>query len=113
SSALAQSSRRLQQMNPGPCPDDAVGAVWTEIISACRGLERGMTVAYLGPAGSFSEQAAHEQFGRAVRSLPCASFDEVFRAVEAGQADVGRVPVENRSEERRVGMESQAREEDV
>lgn len=94
----AQIIRRLQQMNPGPFPGDAVAAVWTEIISACRGLERGMTVAYLGPAGSFSEQAAYEQFGRAVRSLPCASFDEVFRAVEAGQADVGMVPVENSTE---------------
>ncbi|KAG1438118.1 hypothetical protein G6F57_019980 [Rhizopus arrhizus] len=57
-----------------------------------------MTVAYLGPQGSFSEQAALEHFGHAVQKLPCASFDEVFRAVEAGQADVGMVPVENSTE---------------
>ena len=54
----AEVIRRLQQLNPGPFPNAAVASVWTEIISACRGLERGMTVAYLGPQGSFSEQAA-------------------------------------------------------
>ncbi|WP_019939492.1 prephenate dehydratase [Bordetella sp. FB-8] len=94
----AQVIRTLQDSNPGPLPDVAIAAVWTEIISACRGLERGMTVAYLGPRGSFSEQAAYEHFGRAVSGLPCSSFDEVFRAVEAGQAEVGMVPVENSTE---------------
>ncbi len=94
----AQVIRALQDGNPGPLPDTAIAAVWTEIISACRGLERGMTVAYLGPRGSFSEQAAYEHFGRAVSGLPCSSFDEVFRAVEAGQAEVGMVPVENSTE---------------
>jgi len=94
----AEVIRRLQQINPGPFPGDAVASVWTEIMSACRGLERGMTVAYLGPHGSFSEQAAFEHFGHSVQPLPCASFDEVFRAVEAGQADVGMVPVENSTE---------------
>lgn len=94
----AQVIRTLQDRNSGPLPDTAIAAVWTEIISACRGLERGMTVAYLGPRGSFSEQAAYEHFGRAVSGLPCASFDEVFRAVEAGQAEVGMVPVENSTE---------------
>ncbi|MGE4124363.1 MAG: prephenate dehydratase [Pusillimonas sp.] len=90
--------RHLQGINTGPFTDQGIESVWREIISVCRGLESTLTVAYLGPAGSFSEQAALEQFGHAITKLPCASFDEVFRAVEAGQANVGVVPVENSTE---------------
>ncbi|WJJ93363.1 prephenate dehydratase [Neopusillimonas aromaticivorans] len=90
--------RHLQGVNSGPFTNQGIESVWREIISACRGLESTLTVAYLGPAGSFSEQAALEQFGHAIFKLPCASFDEVFRAVEAGQANVGMVPVENSTE---------------
>ena len=95
----AQVIRSLQEENlNGRFPNTSVASVWTEIISACRGLERGLTVAYLGPKGSFSEQAAYEYYGHAVQVLPCPSFDEVFRAVESSQADVGMVPVENSTE---------------
>jgi chorismate mutase/prephenate dehydratase len=90
--------RRLQTLNAGPFTAEAVEAVWNQIISTCRGLETRLTVAYLGPQGSFSEQAALEHFGHAVEKLRCNSFDEVFRAVEAGQADAGMVPVENSTE---------------
>jgi chorismate mutase/prephenate dehydratase len=94
----AQVIRQLQSKNRGPLPADAIAFVWTEIMSACRGLEQALAVAYLGPAGSFSEQAAFEHFGHSVTGVPCASFDEVFRAVEAGAASVGMVPVENSTE---------------
>ncbi|WP_345798506.1 prephenate dehydratase [Castellaniella sp. MT123] len=90
--------RRLQSVNMGPIPEAAVAAIWGQIISACRGLESVLTVAFLGPQGSFSEQAAYEHFGQAITGLRCDSFDEVFRVVEAGQADVGMVPVENSTE---------------
>ena len=90
--------RRLQQSNAGPFPSEAIPFVWTEIVSACRGLERPLTVAYLGPQGSFSEQAALEHFGHSVVQLGCDTFDEIFRAVESGQAQVGMVPVENSTE---------------
>ncbi|WP_028357889.1 prephenate dehydratase [Brackiella oedipodis] len=95
----AQIIRKLQQGNRTQAfPKEAVNAVWTEIISACRGLERGLRIAYLGPKGSFSEQAAYQFYGHAIVPVPCASFDEVFRSVEAGQADCGMVPVENSTE---------------
>jgi len=94
----AQIVAHLQAMNTGPITGASVQAVWSEVISACRGLERQMRVAFLGPQGSFSEQAALNHFGHFVESLPCASFDEVFRLVEVGEADVGMVPVENSTE---------------
>jgi chorismate mutase/prephenate dehydratase len=90
--------RRLQALNQGPFTAQAVEAVWGQIISTCRGLESTLTVAYLGPQGSFSEQAALEHFGHAINKLRCNSFDEVFRAVEAGQAGAGMIPVENSTE---------------
>ncbi|ALO37214.1 prephenate dehydratase [Alcaligenes faecalis] len=90
--------RRLQSENIGPFTPAAVEAVWGQIISACRGLESVLRVAYLGPQGSFSEQAAYEHFGHALDGLQCDSFDEVFRSVEVGQAEVGMVPVENSTE---------------
>jgi len=90
--------RRLQALNKGPFTVQAVEAVWSQIISTCRGLESALTVAYLGPQGSFSEEAALKHFGHAITRVRCDSFDEVFRAVEAGQADAGMVPVENSTE---------------
>src|SRR3546814_12987374 len=83
--------RRLQKLNKGPFTEQAIDAVWTQIISTCRGLERVLTVAYLGPQGSFSDHAALENSGHAVPRFRCASFDEMSRAVEAGQAAVGMV----------------------
>jgi chorismate mutase/prephenate dehydratase len=94
----AQVIRQLQDKNRGPIPREAIASIWTEVMSACRGLEQSLTVAYLGPEGSFSEQAAFEHFGHSVTPLPCPSFDEVFRAVQAGGAQVGMVPVENSTE---------------
>ena len=73
--------------------------LFREIMSACRALERPITVAYLGPEGTFSERAALKHFGAAARArCPRASIDEVFRAVESGAADFGVVPVENSTE---------------
>ncbi|MBC7202458.1 MAG: prephenate dehydratase [Pusillimonas sp.] len=90
--------RHLQSLNEGPFTETGIESVWREIISVCRALERTLVVAYLGPQGSFSEQAALEQFGHSIQKMPCANFDEVFRAVESGQADIGMVPVENSTE---------------
>lgn len=94
----AQVIRALQGMNTGPISEESVEAIWSQIISVCRGLEQEIRVAYLGPAGSFSEQAAFEFMGSAIVGVPCPNFDEVFRTVEAGGANVGIVPVENSTE---------------
>ncbi|MEA5097159.1 MAG: prephenate dehydratase [Burkholderiaceae bacterium] len=94
----AQVLQSVAERNAGPLADADVQAIFREIMSACRALERRVTVAYLGPAGTYSEQAVYQHFGSAIEALPCASIDEVFRAAEAGTADFGVVPIENSTE---------------
>src|SRR5882672_9344389 len=91
----AEVLRRAAAANRGPLPDAALVHLFTEIISACRALEEPLAVAYLGPAGTFSEMALSKQFGANVDARPCASIDEVFRAAETGAAGYAVVPVEN------------------
>ena len=88
----------LKAANPGPLPTPSVAPIWREIMSACRSLETPTRVAYLGPAGTFSELAALGYFGSSIVRLPCANADEVFHATSAGAADFGVVPVENSTE---------------
>src|SRR5687768_13368157 len=94
----AQVINGLQASNPGPLKEDNVAHIWREIMSACRALEAPQRVAYLGPAGTFSEQAALQFFGSSIERVPCVSLDEVFHASTAGAADFGVVPVENNTE---------------
>ena len=89
---------QLRQVNQGPLRPTALSAIWREIMSACRSLESPQRVAFLGPAGTFSEEAALAFFGASIERVPCVSFDEVFRAAAAGTADYGVVPVENSTE---------------
>jgi len=94
----AQILRRIAGRKADPLPAEAVGRVFREVISACRGLEQAMRVSYLGPEGTFSEQAVRRHFGGAVEASPLASIDEVFRRCESGEAQFAVVPVENSTE---------------
>ena len=94
----AQVLRRVKERNPGPLAGETVALLFREIMSACLALERPITVAYLGPRGTFSERAALKHFGLAADAVPATSIDEVFREVESGAADFGIVPVENSTE---------------
>ena len=94
----AQVLRRIKELNGGPLSGETVALIFREIMSACLALERPITVAYLGPRGTFSERAALKHFGLAAEPLPSSSIDEVFRSVESGTADFGVVPVENSTE---------------
>jgi chorismate mutase/prephenate dehydratase len=82
----------------GPLPSERVSGIFREVISACRGMEQDIRAAYLGPQGTFSEQAVLKHFGRAIEAIPLASIDEVFRRAEAGDAEFAVVPVENSTE---------------
>lgn len=94
----AEVLRRIKELNEGPLPDEVVARLFREIMSACLALERPITVAYLGPRGTFSERAAIKHFGEGALVQPYASIDEVYRSVESGAADFGVVPVENSTE---------------
>lgn len=94
----AQVLRRLIDLNGGPLAAEAVTNIFRSIMSNCRALEKELTVAFLGPLGTFSEEAANKQFGGLSSPMQCSSIDEVFRQVETGQAHYGVVPVENSTE---------------
>lgn len=94
----AQILRRITDLNTGPLSSHALRQIYVEIMSACRALEDHMSVAYLGPAGTYSEAAALKAFGGSTPRVPCASIDEVFRQLEAGTTGHAVVPVENSTE---------------
>ncbi|MEW6271232.1 MAG: prephenate dehydratase [Thermodesulfobacteriota bacterium] len=89
---------RLNEASGAPLRADALRAIFGEILSASRAMQGTLSVAYLGPAGTYSEQAAREQFGSSTAFRPVTSIPEVFRAVERGEAHFGIVPVENSTE---------------
>ena len=88
----------LKAINQGPLASPSVAPIWREIMSACRSLETATRVAFLGPLGTFSEEAALGYFGSSIERLPCANFDEVLHAAVTGAADFGVVPIENSTE---------------
>ena len=94
----AQVLARLHDENRGPLTDEQVTGVFRQVMSACLALEQTLRVAYLGPAGTFSHAAVTKHFGGFIDAVPCATIDEVFRAIESGQTDYGAVPVENSTE---------------
>ncbi len=94
----AEVLRLVRERNKGPLPDDEVTRLFREIMSACLALEQPMTIAYLGPEGTFTQAAALKHFGHSVQLKPLSAIDEIFREVEAGSADFGVVPVENSTE---------------
>jgi chorismate mutase/prephenate dehydratase len=94
----AQVIHTLQEANSGPLKNASVAMIWREVMSACRALEAPQRVSYLGPAGTFCEEAALRFFGASIQHVPCANFDEVFHATTSGAAEFGVVAVENSTE---------------
>lgn len=76
-------------------PDEAIHGIFREVIGACLALEHPMTIAFLGPEGTFSHTAAMRQFGATANYIPCKNLNQVFDEVESGRATYGVVPVEN------------------
>lgn len=96
----AEILRRVAAHNARPgardgMPADSAVGVFREIISACRALEQDIRVAYLGPQGTFSEQAVRQHFGQRVAAEPAATIDGVFRSAESGATQFAVAPAEN------------------
>ena len=91
----AQVLRRVVDRNAGPLSDEVLVRLFREVMSACLAQQEPLKIGYLGPEGTFSQQAVHKHFGRSAHGLPMASIEEVFQEVESGNADFGVVPVEN------------------
>lgn len=91
----AQVLRMVVDRNEGPLSDEVLVHVFREIMSACLAQQEPLKIGYLGPEGTFSQQAVLKHFGRSALGMPMVSIEEVFQEVENGNADFGVVPVEN------------------
>lgn len=89
---------KVGKLNKGPMPEDAIRAIYREIMSASICMERKTVVAYLGPEATYTHQAAVKKFGASLDYVAYPGIGDVFNAVERGDADYGVVPIENSSE---------------
>ena len=89
---------KIDKVNKGPLPNDAVKIIYREIMSASISLEKDVKIAYLGPEASFTNLAALSKFGNSVSYVACESISDVFLEVEKGNADHGVIPIENSTE---------------
>jgi chorismate mutase/prephenate dehydratase len=90
--------RRIKELNRGPLPDPTAMRFFRELMSACLALEKPLEVAFLGPEGTFSQQAVFKHFGSSVNTKPVPAISDVFNAVELDKCHFGVVPVENSTE---------------
>jgi chorismate mutase/prephenate dehydratase len=91
----AQVLRKIIERNEGPLSNTEMVRLFREIMSACLAQQEPLKIAYLGPEGTFTQQAVHKHFGQSVHALSHPAIDVVFEQVQSGEADFGVVPVEN------------------
>lgn len=94
----AEIKKRLKEINTTELPDDSVVAIFTEILTSCRNLEQQLSIAYLGPEGTYSHEAAVKMFGATSNFQPYLTLSEVLKAAQNGSCDIAFLPVENSSE---------------
>jgi chorismate mutase/prephenate dehydratase len=90
--------QRICRLNKGPLPDEGLRAIYREVMSSALSLEKTMTIAYLGPAATFTHQAALQKFGASLHYTPLKTIADVFAEVAKNRAEYGVVPVENSTE---------------
>ena len=94
----AQILSALKKYNKGPLKSESIVNIFKAIISNCRALEKKLSIAFLGPLGTFSEEATRQHFGDNIVTLPTDSIDEIFSHVQSDISHYGVVPVENSTE---------------
>jgi len=94
----AQVLHRAMKRNKGPLKDEEIGRLFRELMSACLALENPVHVAYLGPEGTYTQEAALKHFGHSAVTVSMSAIDAVFREVASGAVHYGVVPVENSTE---------------
>ena len=88
----------LAAKSKGRLPEKSLRAIYREIMSVALALEQDLGIAYLGPEGTWTHQAAICKFGQSMRYVPQANFADVFDQVARRVADYGVVPIENSTE---------------
>jgi chorismate mutase/prephenate dehydratase len=89
--------RKVCGQNKGPIKDEALRAIYREIMSAAIALEKPLLVAYLGPEASNTHAAAMKKFGASVDYHSMGTIEDIFTAVVKGEADNAVIPIENSS----------------
>jgi chorismate mutase / prephenate dehydratase len=90
--------RKVSGQNQGPIKNDALRAIYREIMSAAIALEKPLLIAYLGPEATNTHAAAMKKFGASVDYHAMATIGDIFTAVEKGEADHAVIPIENSTE---------------
>lgn len=90
--------RKVSDLNAGPIKNDALRAIYREIMSAAIALEKPLLIAYLGPEATNTHAAAMKKFGASVDYHAMATISDIFTAVEKGEADYAVIPIENSTE---------------
>ena len=94
----SQVLRKIMDLNDGTINNEDMAGLFRQIMSICLSLEQPVKVAYLGPEGTFTQEAALKHFGSHATTVPKQAIDEVFREVLSGACQYGVVPVENSTE---------------
>jgi chorismate mutase/prephenate dehydratase len=90
--------RTVTGLNQGPIKQEALKAIYREIMSAAIALEKPLAIAYLGPEATNTHAAAIKKFGASVTYQPLTTVGDIFTAVEKGEADYAVIPIENSTE---------------
>jgi len=88
----------LSKKSGGILGYEEIEAIFLEIFAISRTLERKERIAFLGPIGTYTHQAAESRFGANARYIPLLNIEAVFKAVDNKEAKYGVVPIENNTE---------------